>query len=499
MRRRYDQVSKIAVFRNKTESPLPQSLSVPQSPRLTNNNNTNHRSSISSKSRRFFLFLLLLLCASVAFGISRLVKAWNRRKKRDPLKFKPPTFHNATYFESTYRRPNANGNANGYDHHHIHDNHIDNDLRFVCSLRNKAKSTTPHADDSHALARFIVFQSNGAHQLRNFMTYYTQVINAQHMVIINHQTSPANADAGTDLLLDEYNSRGSDVWDCIGSFANKDEMWSWVTHRYTDVSDFVFPIDIDEYIAVLTPSTSSLSASTDAASQRLSWSKEHLATALHKLRDTGKPFKMERGNVYPVDCGIPHWEGELSISDTIDQFNNPIQNQNPNHYERSIFGKLQYVARKKHDRAHCMDKVFFRGEDFLFTDTGNHHGQTHVQPFSVSKQKCMALIDSDGSSYVQDADQDSDLFMVHMQFTTMEEWMMHALRGASDRGFNRFSRLKKCSKTMMSWEYCEQWKMLMDTKFDPREMQRMYVEKVCTSVVDGRIPVPIAQILNASE
>ncbi len=45
----------------------------------------------------------------------------------------------------------------------------------------------------------------------------------------------------------------------------------------------------------------------------------------------------------------------------------------------------------------------------------------------------------------------------------------------------------------------EQWKVLMDKKFDPREMRRMYRETVCPSVVNGGIPVIIAQILNASQ
>jgi len=127
------------------------------------------------------------------------------------------------------------------------------------------------------------------------------------------------------------------VWDFIGKWDYKEEMLSLVMHRYTDVSDFVFPIDVDEHIAVLTPSTSSLSTSTNATSQALSWSKEDLSRALHKLRDTGKPFKMEKGDVYPVDCYIPHWEGGPSISDTMDQSNNPIQNQN--HHERPVFEK----------------------------------------------------------------------------------------------------------------------------------------------------------------
>ena len=320
------------------------------------------------------------------------------------------------------------------------------------------------------------------------------------MVIINHQTSPSNADRETNHLLDEYNSRGSDVWDCIGRFAYKEEMWTWVTRRYTDVSDFVFPIDVDEYIAVLPSSTSSLSVPTNTTSETLSWSKEHLSKALQKLKDTGKPFKIEMGNVYPVDCRNPHWEGEASISGTLNQLNNPVQNQN--HYERSIFEKLQYVARKKHNRANCMDKVFFRGKDFVRTDTGNHHGETHSQSIFFSRRRCRALVqtgDGKKKKYVQDPDQASDLFMVHVQFTTMEEWMMHALRGASDRGFNRFSGLQKCTKAMTSREYCEQWKMLMDTKFDPREIKRVYAEKVCTLVEDKTIPVPIAQILNVSK
>ena len=497
-RRHDDQASRITVFDNKMDWPL----------RTTKNSNRSSvcvkcRSTTSLKSKRFFLLLLVLVLLSAPIGIIRLlVKRWNKNKADESLKEKPS-------FEST-NRLHSSSNTSSI---------IDNDLRFACSLQNTINSIIASADSDetpHALARFILFQSNGAHQLLNFMTYYTQVIDIQHMVIINHQTLPSNADPRTNLLLQEYKSRGSDVWDCVGSFEYKSEMWSWVTRRYTHVSDFVFPLDIDEYIAVLTPSTSSISTSTPNttstdASQILSWNKEHLSKALHKLQDTGKPFKMERGDIYPVDCNIFQWEGESSRSDTMDQSNSSIQIQNSNllnHYERSAVEKLKYVARKKHDRANCMDKVFFRGKDFNFTDTGNHHGQTHIQEFSVAINKCTALLDSgdngDSSSekrekYVQDTDQDSNLFMVHMQFITFEEWLMHALRGASDRGFNRFSNLEMCTKGMRSWEYCESWEMLMHTNFDPRIMQRMYREKVCAKLVNGTIPVPISQILYASK
>ena len=499
--RRNDQGLTSTDFGSKMDSSLSQKS---QSLSQTRNNRSNSvcmkRRSTSSKSRRCFLLLIVLCTTFIVMGINGFVKGWKNRNKADPLKNKVPTFHNATssFVESTHRLPRATANVNGYvQNHHIQKKH-----RFVCSLRNTSKSTTLDSDKTHALARFIVFQSNGAHQLLNLMTYYTQVISIEHMVIINHQTSPSNANPRTNILLDEYSSRGADVWDCVGGFNYKDEMWSRVTHRYTDVSDFVFPIDIDEYIAVLTPSTSSLSTSADVSNQTLSWSKEHLLEALRKLKDTGRPFKMERGNVYPIDCsGIPQWEGEPSpISDTKNPIQNQKQNQNSNqnNYERSVIERLQYVARRKYDRVDCKDKVFFRGKDFNFTDTGNHFGQTHIQKTWQSQRRCLIRLKQKEKfiykKYVQDTY--SDLFMVHMQFTTMEEWLMHGLRGASDRGFNRFDLKKDCRGT--SHHYCEKWKMLMETNFDPRKIQRLYREKVCASVVNGKIPVPIAQILTAS-
>merc|ERR1711862_687585 len=165
------------------------------------------------------------------------------------------------------------------------------------------------------------------------------------------------------------------------------------------------------------------------------------------------------------------------------------------HYERSVVERLLYVARKKDNRANCMDKNFYRGKDFNFTDTGNHYGQTHIQTQSVSQRRCVALRDN-STKYVQDADQHSDIFTIHMQSTTFEEILMHTLRGAADSGFNQFSEKNVCKKGTENIHYCLKWNDLMSTKLDPRVMKSNY-QGWCARLANGRIPLPIKHIFHA--
>ena len=163
-----------------------------------------------------------------------------------------------------------------------------NDLRYKCMLKTKPLL-------SLSLARIILFQSNGAHQLKNFMAYYSRVLPMDSIVIIDHQST----DDGTSSLLKKYAGLGAHVWRCEGKFDYKDQMWSGVINRYAKQSEFVFPLDIDEYIAVLKPGPD---PERDRGEQVLHWNHGDFSNALHELEDSGKPFKMEKGNAYPVDC-----------------------------------------------------------------------------------------------------------------------------------------------------------------------------------------------------
>ncbi len=38
----------------------------------------------------------------------------------------------------------------------------------------------------------------------------------------------------------------ADVWRCEGEWTQKHTMWSYVISEYTDLTDFIFPVDVDE-------------------------------------------------------------------------------------------------------------------------------------------------------------------------------------------------------------------------------------------------------------
>ena len=404
----------------------------------------------------------------------------NSFNRDDLLKDKPPTLSNATFFESR-----------------------GDNLRFQCKQRqrqsNNAASTSTstgvnaNANAKLALATFIVFQSNTGHQLQNFMAYYSQVIPLQNIVIIDHQTDILNADEYTTSLLHKFNDLGAHIWHCEGSFAHKAEMWSWVTNRYTHSSEWVFPLDIDEYIAIAVNKPMKKGSSQDIGKEVLSWNKADFENALLKLKDTGKPFKMEKGDVYPVDCKFDQ------DFQTVQNANVPSSSKGVSTvlYDKSPMQKIKYVGRRKEQRIRCMDKVFFRGKDFNFTDTGNHFGQTHTISGKEIRKRCPR--NSMSNSTNPEPSLRSDLFMIHVQFTNFEEWLMHALRGAADRGFNRFSFLRKCRNGMTSREYCLNWRSVMETKFDPRAMKRMYQGEVCGQFRDGRtVPWSVSQVIHSS-
>ena len=414
----------------------------------------------NSKSKKILFLASVSTCLLITFVHMRVVtKRFGRNAAR--------TIHNSTYFESR-----------------------GDNLRYKCTLKAGMRKHNPSQKD--ALARIIPFQSNGAHQLKNFMAYYSQVIDMDNIVIIDHQTRNSNADSYTASLLHKYNTLGSDIWHCEGSFDLKSEMWSWVIDRYKDKSEFVFPLDVDEYIAVL--KTTPKQANNDGEhteTEVLSWNKQDLSNALHKLQRTGKPFKLEQGAVYPVDCDDNKWSKAMSIHDNT--LSSEDAAESLLHFDVGPMQKVKYVARRKTNRDHCMDKVFMRGEDFNITDTGNHFGQTHKTSIRKQMKRCR---DTTVSTFVPDIDQKNDLFMIHMQAVNFDEWLTHAFRGAADRGFNRFTRLKTCTKFMTSLEYCESWQALMKTNFDPKEMKKMYRDEVCGKFSNREhIPLPINQLI----
>ena len=159
----------------------------------------------------------------------------------------------------------------------------DNDLEYSCTLKPRIRDYQPSSKVA-GLATAVLFQSNGAHQLKNFIAYHGRVIGLEHIVIIDHQSDRNIADALTASLLEDYNKLGSDVWQCDGSFDYKQYMWSDIIHQYTHSTEFVFPLDVDEFIAVKVKKSSKINNEQDEV---LSWNADDFANALNQLPDYG--------------------------------------------------------------------------------------------------------------------------------------------------------------------------------------------------------------------
>ena len=148
---------------------------------------------------------------------------------------------------------------------------------------------------SNVLARFIVFQRNGGTKLDDLIIYYSKVVDFESIVIIDHLSK----DHLTSQVLEKYIPLGIHVWSCTGPFITKANIWSMVTTEYKTTSDFMFPINVDEFVAVIRPAKDNKNNL-----QLLEWNLVKFEAALGRLNHFGKPFKMENVFNMPYACDL---------------------------------------------------------------------------------------------------------------------------------------------------------------------------------------------------
>ena len=177
------------------------------------------------------------------------------------------------------------------------------------------------------------------------------------------------------------------------------------------------------------------------------------------------------------------------------------------HFEKGHIEKLKYASRRRYKHSTCMDKVFMRGKDFNAMDKGNHQGQTHKIKMSEVRNKLCTKTNVTTSYdpgkgvkiksvYLYPKYITPELYLIHMQKTSFEEWLVHAMRGSSDGKFNKFDDMAECRKGMGSYQYCKYWEMLIRTEFNPTKLKEIY-RGVCKSLVRGGDPFPIHQLFIA--
>jgi hypothetical protein len=96
---------------------------------------------------------------------------------------------------------------------------------------------------------------------------------------------------------------------------------------------------------------------------------------------------------------------------------------------------------------------------------GNHHGH-------ISLKECQ-----DKGAEVAYAQ--SNFVLVHFQVTTFVDWLIHALRLASDRGFNHLDKYECPPSHRSPWHACPMFQDFMAMNFSIYEMRQKYRKTYC--------------------
>jgi hypothetical protein len=205
-------------------------------------------------------------------------------------------------------------------------------------------------------------------------------------------------------------------------------------------SGMVFPVDVDEMLTV------------QVGDDHLEWALPVFQKAIGSLAKDGRPFKMNWMESVPAECHVhmdsvePVTHGSIYMSDMCD---------------------IQFVKRKE---VGCMDKTFARGRDFYSTDTGNHYGGTKKHQ-KLKQQDCL-------DQGLENIYQVTNLTLIHLKEKTFEDWLVHGLRGATDRGFNENTNID-CDTVEQSKHYCHKWAKITKAKFSPYELRKIFFDDVC--------------------
>ncbi|KAL3924175.1 MAG: hypothetical protein SGILL_001209 [Bacillariaceae sp.] len=299
-----------------------------------------------------------------------------------------------------------------------------------------------------ALVRVVVFQKDGSAQLENLLVHYLQAVRYDEIVIVDH----AGVDPKTKEITQKYVEKGVHLWRCTGTMEDKGGRWSEVCNVYKNDSQYIMPVDVDELMAIRTGFQPG--APFTRNDDQLVWNRKALKSELLNLPPSdGKPYKLLHAAPVPLDC---HTEElvEAASEDLLTKHVVP-------------FCKVNSIVRKGRSAiSSCFDKNFFRGEDFQFTDVGNHHG--HAKYRDCVENGTQAV-------YAQ-----SNFVLVHFQVTSFSDWLLHALRLASDRGFNRLDEYECPPQHSNPNHACPLFQQLRSMNFSMYGMRELYRSRHCS-------------------
>jgi hypothetical protein len=345
--------------------------------------------------------------------------------------------------------------------------------QYITHAKNTAENgctLLTNATHHRAKIRFIVFQRDTAEQLHDLIVHYSQVVPLDSLVVIDH----LGENERTKKILKYYGSEGMHVWRCEKEWTLKDQMWTSVVQVYKDTSDFVFPIDVDEYLAVRT--YDGHAEGRKKAKSKLVWTREALDKELDMLLEKydGRPFKTWWTTPIPTDCPSLSYVSESDESYHISS--------------NSFSSKLCCISEAvEQPQTYCMAKVFTKGSAYIYTDTGNHYGATtDMKGKEELKPACQRYMKDRKypNPYFQ-----TNLSLLHMQDLTFHDWVMHHMRGASSYGYNKLGKeiMGGCEGLNGGTHYCQHWAVMADSNFDYWEMKSLFLKKRCFRSAQRRL------------
>ena len=309
-----------------------------------------------------------------------------------------------------------------------------------------------------ALVRIVVFQKDGGMQLENLLIHYLQAVRYDEIVIVDQQ----GVDPMTTAIAQQYVNKGVHLWRCNGSMKEKGEQWSEVIAVYKNDSQYIFPVDVDELLAIRT--NYEPGESFGPALSNLDWNRKALEKELSNLpASEGKPNKTLDAKPIPLDC---HVHGVPVLLEEEEKQVGHLQSQQQLTQHAGPLCKIKGMYRNSRKaKSGCFEKIFFRAKDFQFTDIGNHHG--HVKYTDCKKMGVEA-------TYVL-----TNFVLVHFQVTSFSDWLLHALRLAADKGFNRLERYKCPPGHTQPYHSCPMFQDFTAMNFSIYEMREMYRSRKC--------------------
>jgi len=309
---------------------------------------------------------------------------------------------------------------------------------FVTSTETQGcRRLSSHGYDEAPL-RVFIYQKKGGQQLVDLLLYYLKALTYDEIVVIANEE-------GDDVLSEPFYkklvSNGAHFWQCSGTLLFKGDRWTEVMLQYKDNTDFLLPIDVDEYLAI---------DSSDENAPALTWNRSSLLSALKELPPSGgKPYKTLDAKPVPVDCE-DHPDGLV-----LD-------------FETKYTARHCLIAGVTVGHEGCFAKNFFEGKEFVGVDNGNHHGP------KVKAQELRQLCETEGleAHYIR-----TNFVLVHYQYLDFRDWMTHLFKRAIDYEYET-----DCTKPNPDLPYhhvCNLYSMSKATNFSVHAMQEIYNDLVC--------------------